>query len=556
MSLNRMESEDDWYDVGDAAALKSARRQATATPPTQSSMRLGTPPPPPLADTAPRFETQKSFKEEAPNEEDAIKGEPTSLIALENESSSSEEEQRNVGPIAGALFTESLQDNLVQEQPIPQSTITDTSGPLGAPEVSSDQSPIEPAPSPYSPSPILTRQATEKAAPVEPIAEQAKDPEKAKEEAETRKESIAVPTATQPPITAARTTATPQAVPINLKSLIAKGRSYIPPRVIAVLLGTWAGFKDSSNMLQFVKYCDRDHSILKTFIHCTVLNTIFILSLFTIVDLVAPLQPTGAFAFVWETLFSLLWVVPMYAVTQILGITWYEEIYRKCVQVRASERNRPTQPTRDVSFIGVSELVMKFLVTLVYGVLAALIAMVLPRNFIAICGLNIPVGFLVSFAMSCWLHAFYCFDYRFLDQGRVDRGQPSDAANGSAAQSAKLIPAKLSFLITIFERKWPYYLGYGASHIMVRTAMEWMELPMFARMAVCSALFAVNVVTTVEASVRWEGDSTVGRLPIFTPFYKKLSQWVATANAKRASSSKRAKGSTGSSAAQSSTDNK
>ena len=58
---------------------------------------------------------------------------------------------------------------------------------------------------------------------------------------------------------------------------------------------------------------------------------------------------------------------------------------------------------------------------------------------------------------------------------------------------------KLSIITQFFDLRWSYYLGFGATHIALRLFMASQGLPLFANLAVCSALFPVNVIMTVDA---------------------------------------------------------
>ena len=333
--------------------------------------------------------------------------------------------------------------------------------------------------------------------------------------------------------------------------------------VVAVARGAAKGFHDSANVAAIIRFALRSEEVVSTLINCSVVNAIFIFSLYVIVDLTTPLQPTGAFSVVWETLFSLLWIAPMYAVTQLLGLAWYAELYALCKVIHVRERGgssnggkgavsqqqqllSPQQQRPAVSFVAVSELLIKFAVTLIFALIAAFVAL-LPSNFIAIFGINVPVGYLGSFVMQSLLHAFYCFDYRFMQQERREK-IPSSSAPSSSSSSAiagavaagagagtagsassvayRVVPVELSAIIRHFEGRWPYYFGYGASHVLIQRAMELAGLPLLPRMAVCTTLFAVNVITTVGVEVRWEGDALVGRLPIFSPVFKGVEAWL------------------------------
>ena len=268
------------------------------------------------------------------------------------------------------------------------------------------------------------------------------------------------------------------------------------------LRGSFAGIVDSLNIFTFLGYCVRNNHLFSILVKCTLINCILYLSLLTIGHMMSSLKPSGVFALVWESIFNVLWVVPMYIISQLLGLTWYDELYRLTQEEKkkCSKTKNSLPLRRDVSFTSLSEMILKCVVTLLFAVIAGIVAVVVP-----ICGTWI------AFFMGSLLHAFYCFDYRFLDQGEVNRG--------------KLTPLSYSRMIALFEAKWPYYFGYGSTHLAFRGVLEASgTIPWFGRLALCSALFAVNVVTTVDA--RPMGTMPVElRLPLFSFLNGKIATW-------------------------------
>ena len=279
-----------------------------------------------------------------------------------------------------------------------------------------------------------------------------------------------------------------------------------------ILAGLVRGMVDSTNFAGFLSYMVRSKDIARLFWECLAMNMMHFVGVLGISKLLASVQPDGVFSFVWEAVFSVSWVLPMYLVTQILGVTWYAEMYRAASnQKRIATRSGPA-PVRPPSFDDVSEWVMKFVVTLLFGILAAIVAIV-PT----LIGLPSAVGGIPSFLMCSWLHAFYCFDYRFAEQGVTDR-------------KGNFIPIKLSIVTKCFDLCWAYYLGFGATHIGCRVLMEYYGVPVFPKWAVLSALFPVNVIMTVDAIPGPE--TPLFRPPIFTWFYSMLSRRIAASKAR------------------------
>lgn len=219
-----------------------------------------------------------------------------------------------------------------------------------------------------------------------------------------------------------------------------------------------------------------------------------------------PINSTGLLAGLWKSLFAVLWVLPIYATTQLLGVAWYEDLYRNASRLKHSSLGSAPPPPSAPTFATISELLLKAVVTLVFGV-AAVVAGLIPF-----------VGLPVSFVMSSWLHAYYCFDYRFLDQRQYD------------SRLGRPVPLRLTQILTIFEVRASYFLGFGATHMAMRLFFleGYLGLSMFPSLAICSAVFALNVVMTVDAHPT---PVLPKRVPVFTPAYavafRLLSKWTS-----------------------------
>jgi hypothetical protein len=267
------------------------------------------------------------------------------------------------------------------------------------------------------------------------------------------------------------------------------------------------GVMDSANVKLFADYFMTNTAIRSLISNCFIINFVLFLSLYLISELMSPIQFTGAFAIVMGGLFGAMWVIPMYVVTQTLGLTWYEQLFDEVQKERCARRKRPPPPPRPFSFTGISEVLLKSLVTLIFGVLAGVVALI-PMRLGGLLPFDVAVGPMLSLAMGCWLNSVYCFDYRFNQVGTVH------------SRTGKLVPVSLSSSLNYFEQKWAYFLGFSMWHIAVRTAMEYAGVFLFGRLAICSALFAVNVVLSVDAKPTLPGDNVLPQLPIFLPFYR------------------------------------
>mmetsp|Transcript_4018 Transcript_4018/g.7145 ORF Transcript_4018/g.7145 Transcript_4018/m.7145 type:complete len:301 (-) Transcript_4018:1329-2231(-) len=85
------------------------------------------------------------------------------------------------------------------------------------------------------------------------------------------------------------------------------------------------------------------------------------------------------------------------------------------------------------------------------------------------------VGFPISFVFSCWLHAFYAFDYRWAHEGR-----------------------SLKQRVKAFELSWDYYFGFGAPMTLLYFVLCWAatEGP-FIAFAVSSLLFPIHIIVAL-----------------------------------------------------------
>lgn len=238
---------------------------------------------------------------------------------------------------------------------------------------------------------------------------------------------------------------------------------------------TLLGMIDSLNFAAALRYILRLPKVSQLLLECVTINALLFGSLAFITFLLASLQSGGLFAAVWNAIFSVCWIVPMYAITALLGAGWYSEMYRAASDEHRRIARKAPLPARPPSFSEVSEFIIKFVVTLVYGIVTLMI------SFVPV------VGFPISFVLSCWLHAYYCFDYRLTDQY-------VPAAQGG------LRPITLDEQLRAFDSGWPYYFGFGSTHILCRTVLEFYGMGLFPKLAVCSTLFAFNVLTTVDAS--------------------------------------------------------
>lgn len=284
---------------------------------------------------------------------------------------------------------------------------------------------------------------------------------------------------------------------------------------LQIIAGILLGVLESLQVFTFLGYCLRSSAITKDFLRCFVLNAVLFYSLHLISNMVSVTADSNLakkeqkqeefssdlFIGLWNLFFSIGWVVPMYAVTQILGLSWWENLYKETVREKHKRDGAKLPPQRSFRFVDIGEAALKFVTTLAFALIAQAIKAVL-------CWIPFmsPLGHAVYFCLGSLLHAFYCFDYRFADQGMYVGGVYR--------------PIKLSTVIKLFELCWAYYLGYGATNVAMRTVLEYLGVPTFAVLAFYSTIFCVNVVTSVDAK---PGPETPALQP---PFFSALLQFI------------------------------
>lgn len=275
-------------------------------------------------------------------------------------------------------------------------------------------------------------------------------------------------------------------------------RSRIADHVALFGQGFILGALHSVNVLVMMAYCVRSKALLRTLRDCMVANGVLLTTVWLAVKLfsLVPLDPAGPTYTICASAFAVLWVIPVYLFTVILGVGWYETLYRTARQLKGLP-----SPTTVVSFFTVTDNIVKLITTIVFGVVAVLI------GFVPL------VGPLLSFLASAWLHAFYCFDYQFMDE-----------RNGSSADVNFAL--RLPEIFDRFEEQPGYYLGFGATHIALRLFIfeGYMGLSMVPSLAMCSLAYALNIIMTVDA-VPPQKPFPV-KFPIFSPFLRMVLQFI------------------------------
>jgi hypothetical protein len=277
-------------------------------------------------------------------------------------------------------------------------------------------------------------------------------------------------------------------------------------QALLVFQGILLGATESVNLLPFLLYCIQSPKMLRTVRDCVLFNGVLFVSLWVISSVLylLPINNSGIVADMFYSLLSACWVLPVYIGSQLLGLGWYQDLHRIASSLRhksmgVAELPPPVPP----SFDQISDTIYKFIVTALYGLIAVVVA------FVPI------IGEPISFVVSAWLHAWYCFDYRFADQRQYDPTRRAQTA------------LRLTAVVDVFEHRWAYFLGFGSTHIAIRMFLlqGYFALTLFPALAICSTMYALNVVMAVDARPL---PVLPSKLPVFSIAYDQVSRIAGT----------------------------
>ncbi|KAH9599186.1 hypothetical protein LSM04_008864 [Trypanosoma melophagium] len=344
---------------------------------------------------------------------------------------------------------------------------------------------------------------------------------------------------------------------------------FLPKRVAVGVLAIFCGFAfgvlQSLDFVKLFTYIRANANLRRTLHSCLIVNAVFFLSLWITSLLIYPMltfgggvvwgggssamanvgtattisnavvnssektataiaaarSGVGLVTKLWFPVFDAMWVLPVYALIQVLGLRWYNALYVEAYKEKkrraavaatrgtvegpskVEEITSPTKvkitdgpPSFHTAVVSVSEIMFKFLVTTVYAMVSVIVEMIIPS----------PIGTQIAFMMNSWLYAFYVFDYRLSSQYVLDR---------RTRQQKRLT---LSSTLKLFETNWAYFLGFGASQSVITTALRssWIASSWYSVAALTSVLFGAHVVLSVEATPSPRAPLAV---PMLTPFF-------------------------------------
>ncbi|CBH10072.1 hypothetical protein, conserved [Trypanosoma brucei gambiense DAL972] len=326
---------------------------------------------------------------------------------------------------------------------------------------------------------------------------------------------------------------------------------------LIILRAAFSGARQSLDVVKFLSYVGSSAEVSRNLRSCTLVNFLFFFGIWISSIVFSPLWSlavtlmrgrltlagdpdaitnsaslsnvnrvvggaTGVVTILWTCVFYFVWVFPMYGITLLFGIRWYNALYaaansekrrRALLMAAARSPGRPVVPVRGAaagagpkptaSSLSFSDVVVSLTETL-FKVVATSLCTVVMTVVGAI--LPVPLGACVDVAMRSWLHAFYVFDYRVSSQYVTDR----------VTQRRNYVG--LSSAIEFFEANWAYFLGFGASRCLVTGVLDLTGIvtSWFAKEAAVSVLFGAHVVLSVEAKLPPRAPFSI---PMFTPFF-------------------------------------
>mmetsp|Transcript_16346 Transcript_16346/g.24619 ORF Transcript_16346/g.24619 Transcript_16346/m.24619 type:complete len:298 (+) Transcript_16346:98-991(+) len=192
--------------------------------------------------------------------------------------------------------------------------------------------------------------------------------------------------------------------------------------------------------------------------------------------------------FFW--LYQILWLYPIYALSNILSTIWYQAIVDAAYLLVKYPQAQRNQRVRQMDFV--SEKIYNFFLTL--GLYLQMFAV----SFIPL------VGSILCFVHVCWLYSLYSFDYKWDKEGR-----------------------RLDNRLQYFEERWAYFLGFGFPLAIVTAWFPW--LVAYGLYAFSAPAFIMLAITAVPVNhvVNKDGEKAHGlRLPIYT-IPKLFANWTS-----------------------------
>eukprot|EP01080_Neovahlkampfia_damariscottae_P002408 gene2408-2872_t len=226
------------------------------------------------------------------------------------------------------------------------------------------------------------------------------------------------------------------------------------------------GFFDASNFYESIKVFLVSRRLKNLFLQCCLLNGVIFTGSVLFLDYFAQpflsFQEVDKFLKVFELSKMILWVIPVYIISLSLSSFWYNDISNILLNSRYK--------TPEFS-------IKSFILNIVTQIRSIFILLFFPIQISLIQWLSVlfkfeTVGDILKFALTCWLYAYYAFEYRLAHSG-----------------------VSLDNRLRYFEDRWAYMLGFGLPNALVT-----FFFPFFINNGIFALIFPLFIAAAVKAS--------------------------------------------------------
>jgi etoposide-induced 2.4 mRNA len=230
-----------------------------------------------------------------------------------------------------------------------------------------------------------------------------------------------------------------------------------------------------------VKLLKQDPEIRSKLLQCFMLNgVVFMFSLLIfdwvivpLVLLVAPSETSHCIDMILTAVFRVLWVLPLYLISRLLNVFWYQEIAD--LVYKSVRRSRSRSPASSVSEL-IADIIYSVIVQCVFLVQASL------------AGLVPVLGYPLQVVHMALVYSLYAFEYVWMNQGQ-----------GVVRR------------VALMHYNWAYFAGYGMIMSVVISCAD----SYFMGVCLFSLMFPVLIVSSHHSSPQTKVKCFP--LPLFRP---------------------------------------
>ena len=244
------------------------------------------------------------------------------------------------------------------------------------------------------------------------------------------------------------------------------------------------GIQDSiTSTISTVKLLKSNSDLRSKITQCLILNgLVFLFSLVVfekvlipIVLYVVPLEASTWIDFILKTLFKVLWVLPLYIISRLLNVFWYQEIADLVYRTLKKPTNKPSgMPLSAI----LADVVYSVVVQCIFLVQASLVA-------------SVPViGYGLHLSHMSLVYSLYAFEYVWMSQGL-----------GVIQRTA------------IMHLNWCYFIGYG----LIMAVSVSLSNSYFIGVCMFALLFPLLLISSHFRQKHQYHNLKIQPLPIFKP---------------------------------------